>query len=145
MTVGTICSRVVVTVAPSESVLTAARRMAEHRIGTLVVVGEADSTRARGILTDRDVATRCVAARLDPALTPVAKIMSKPPYTIDECVGVEEALASMAGRAVRRLIVITKDGQFIGLLSLDDVLTLMVGENEAIGQLLARQQAGAIA
>lgn len=40
MSVGRICTRVVATAAPDETVREIARRMSEHDVGTLVVVGE---------------------------------------------------------------------------------------------------------
>ena len=66
MSVGRICSRVVATASGSETIRTAARRMADHDVGTLVVVGNSHPMPATGIVTDRDLAIRCIAGRLDP-------------------------------------------------------------------------------
>ncbi|MFG0327335.1 MAG: CBS domain-containing protein, partial [Phycisphaerales bacterium JB037] len=66
--------------APMETVLEAAKRMNELRIGALVVVepasrGEEAGTVA-GILTERDILTRVVAAGRDPARTRIADVMT---------------------------------------------------------------------
>jgi CBS domain-containing protein len=70
MSVGRICVREVWVASPEESVATAARRMAEHDVGTLVVVDE--HRHPLGMLTDRDVTLRCVAAGRPPPPTPGA-------------------------------------------------------------------------
>jgi CBS domain-containing protein len=74
MTIGSICCREVDTAAPHESVRTAAQRMSTRGVGTLVVTDAQD--RAVGILTDRDVTVRVVAARRDPESTRVSEVMT---------------------------------------------------------------------
>jgi CBS domain-containing protein len=134
MTIGRLCTREVVLADPDESVLEAARRMRDADVGTLVVV---DAERCPvGILTDRDVALRAVAEALDPAHTPVASVMSVPVTRVSEATPIEDALARMAGAAVRRLVVVDEGGRLAGLVALDDVLDLLVDEVGSIGRLL---------
>ena len=66
MSVGRIASQVVAVAAPGESVRVAAHRMAVNYVGTLVVVDTQDPSQPVGMLTDRDIAVRCVAGELDP-------------------------------------------------------------------------------
>lgn len=132
-----ICSRVVVTALPEELVRVAARRMAEHEVGTLVVVTDADH--AAGIVTDRDIALRCVAAGLDPDKTSVSKIMTQPLRSIDENVPVEDAIMRMAEAGARRLVVTGEHDQLVGILSLDDVVGVLLEEIAPVGRLLERQ------
>ncbi len=139
MTAGTICSRVVATASPQETIRAAARRMAEHEVGTLVVLEGSDG-RPTGMLTDRDVALRCVAAGLDPDREVVASIMTHPVQAVDEHAGVETAIAKMATAGTRRLAVVNELGRLVGVLSLDDILDLLTRETGAIGRLLAKQQ-----
>jgi CBS domain-containing protein len=134
MSVGKICSRVVVTASPSESVLAVARRMKEQKVGTVVVVSEAAKPLA--ILTDRDVVLRCVAAELSAKDTPVSAIMSREIKSVDESASIEQALRAMAGGGTRRLIVTGELGVLRGVLALDDVLELIAEEAESIGKLL---------
>lgn len=140
MSVGERCSRIMATAWPKESVRVAAQRMAEHDVGTLVVVDPDGSTQALGIVTDRDVTTRCVAGNLDPDRTPVSRVMTRPVHTIDEHASIEDALAKMAVAGTRRLVVIGGGKAALGIVSLDDVLDMLTEENAAIGHLLEKQK-----
>ena len=140
MSAGTVCSRLVVIASPAETVRAAARRMAEHGVGTIVVLEGDGSSRAVGILTDRDVAVRRVAGGLDPDTTPVGKVMTSPVEFVDEHTPIEEAVAAMARGATRRLVVTDQDFRTVGILTLDDVLDDMIGEARSIGRLLEKQR-----
>jgi CBS domain-containing protein len=140
MTAGQLCSRIVASVAPDESVRVAALRMAEFDVGTLVVLKENRGSHATGVVTDRDIALRCIAERLDPSETPVSEIMTTPVQTVGDGVSIEEAIATMASAGTRRLIVTGEGNRVAGILSLDDVLALMVRQTAAIGRLLEKQQ-----
>lgn len=139
MSVGRICSRMVATAWPNERVRAAAHRMAQQEVGTLVVVEGDGAGEAVGIVTDRDIALRCVAAGLDPDQATVAQIMTKPVKAIDENVSVEEAIARMAEKGTRRLIVTGEGKRLVGVLSIDDVVGLLVEEAGPIGRLLEKQ------
>ncbi len=140
MSAGTICSRVVATAAPNETVRVAAQRMAEHEVGTLVVLGGDGGTQAVGILTDRDVVLRVVAAGLDADRVPVSQIMTTPVHSVDESTPLEHALERMATVATRRLVVTGETARPVGILSLDDALGLLTAEAGAIARLLEKQQ-----
>ncbi|HUL04347.1 MAG TPA: CBS domain-containing protein [Gemmatimonadales bacterium] len=140
MSAGRICSRVVVTALPGELVRVAARRMAEHDVGTLVVIKDKVSREAIGIVTDRDIAIRCVADGLDPDQSLVSTIMTTPARAIDEDMPIEHAITRMAEAKARRLIVTGKESDLVGILSLDDVLSLLADEVSPIGRLLESQE-----
>jgi CBS domain-containing protein len=140
MSVGRICSRVVVTVSSNESIRVAAQRMAEKDVGTLVVVDPNRVSEAVGIITDRDLAIRCIGGGLDPDQTQVSKVMTAPVQSVDEETSIEEALSRMAGAATRRLVVTGTGRSLVGILSLDDVLELLVEEAASIGRLLEKQR-----
>ena len=76
MSAGRICVRSVHVASPEESVLEAARRMRDADVGTLIVVD--DSRSPVGMLTDRDLALRCLAADRDPNTTRVDAVMTAP-------------------------------------------------------------------
>lgn len=120
----------------AESIREAAVRLRDGEVGTLVVLDEAGCP--IGILTDRDVAVRCVATGRDPATATVGELMSHPPVLVQEATPIEDALERMAGAATRRLVVVGDDGKLVGLLALDDVLELLVEETRSIGKLLRR-------
>jgi CBS domain-containing protein len=96
----------------------AARKMKERGVGALVV---SDHDRTVGILTDRDIVVRVVAAGGTPTETTVAAAMT--PQVL-ECSADEElegAVARMERGAVRRLVVVDADARPVGMLSIDDI------------------------
>jgi CBS domain-containing protein len=128
---------VVYTTTPNEKARFAARRMQEHNVGTLVVVDLGG--KAIGLLTDRDVAMRCVAESRDCESTPVSEIMTSPVTLVEEDTAIETAVQKMAASQVRRLVVVDEHNRLAGLLSLDDVLDLLIEESESIGMILHAQ------
>ncbi|HEX9893953.1 MAG TPA: CBS domain-containing protein [Gemmatimonadales bacterium] len=139
MSVGRICSRIVVTATPGESVRAGARRMAEHGVGTLVILSADGANRAIGFVTDRDITLRCVAGNLDPDHTPLSGVMSHPVRSVHEDTPIEEAILEMSRGAIRRLVVTGAEDRPVGILSLDDVLDLLIGEFGPVRKLLERQ------
>lgn len=140
MPIGNICSRVVVTVPQTESVIAAARLMEEHDVGTVVILERNGANRALGLVTDRDIVLRCVAHALNPETTPVNEVMTTPAQTVDEDTSLEEALAQMVSVGARRLVVTAKGQGVVGILSLDDLLDQLVLDARAVGRLLEQQR-----
>lgn len=134
MSVGKICVRIVQVAAPEENLRQAACRMREADVGTLVVLD--GDRRPLGILTDRDLALRCVAEGRDPAATRVDEVMTSPLVCVDETTPIEDALTRMLQVPARRLGVTDAEGGLVGLLALDDVLELLAEEVATIGRLL---------
>lgn len=134
MTAGRICVRSVQTAAPDETVRQAARRMAQARVGSLVVVGP--DQRPLGILTDRDLVLRCVADERNPDETQVGEVMTAPVDRVHESTPIETALSRMEGVDSRRLVVVDDEDRLAGLLALDDVLELLAEEAATIGRLV---------
>jgi CBS domain-containing protein len=86
---------------PGESVLEAARRMRERRVGTLVIVD--DVGKPVGLVTDRDLVLRVVAAGGDPRAISVGEVMTERPKTVTESTPIESALSLMRSASFRRL------------------------------------------
>ena len=137
MSVARICLREVDLAEARESVLEAARRMRDRRVGTLVIVD--DSGKPVGLLTDRDLALRVVAAGGDPRAISVGEVMTEHPKTVSERTPIESALSLMRSGSFRRLPVVNEDGKLVGIVSLDDVLSLLAEEFVLIGRLLERE------
>lgn len=95
----------------------AARLMAKENIGLLPVLQKG---RLTGVVTDRDLATRCMGAGLDPARTPLKKIMTKKVYAARPEETIMEASRAMAQHRVRRLPVCREDS-VVGILSVSDL------------------------
>ena len=136
MSAGSICSREVDTANYSETVLDAARRMRDRQVGALIVV---DDMTPVGILTDRDLTVRVLAAGLDPQATRVSEVMTPSPTTIREDDAIQAGVSYMRAGRFRRLPVVGHNGRLVGILAIDDVLELVAGELADIGQLLKRE------
>ena len=109
--------------APATSVQEAARQMAEA--GATCVVVELDD--GLGIVTDRDIRTRVVAAGAGPE-TPLSDVMTAPAWTVAADRTATEALLEMLDQGIRHLPVLTAGRRLLGVL--DDV-DLMANERRA--------------
>ena len=137
MTVERICTCEVDTARRDESTQAAARRMQDRNVGTLIVLDTDD--RPVGIVTVRDLAIRVVAAAVDPYATTVGEVMTAAPRTVTQSTPIEDALVIMRHHACRRLPVVNADGRLYGLLSLDDVLSLLAEEFAHVAKLLTAE------
>jgi CBS domain-containing protein len=95
------------------SVQEAARAMAESDC-RVVLIGEDGAV--EGMLTERDVLIRVVAAGLPPGGTAVSSVMSAELFTCREDQAVDEAAAEMAEHRVSQLPVLDREGRLVGLL-----------------------------
>ncbi len=108
----------IITVGQLEPVTAAARLMRRHNLGALPVCD--DSGRLRGVITDRDITTRCVAGDLDPASTAIREIMSRGVTTCRPDDDADDVLRIMSAGLIRRLPV-TNGSKVIGMVSLADL------------------------
>ena len=102
----------------SETVDVAARSMARYNIGAMPVCG-ADG-KLCGVLTDRDLVTRCLAAGRQPEQTIVADVMSGNVVSAQPDMDVAVAAHLMGRLQVRRLPVV-ENGALCGMVSLGDL------------------------
>ncbi len=137
MSVGRICTRYVDLADAEETVQAAARRMAERKVGTLVILNRADEP--IGIVTDRDLVVRVLAQGKDPHQTRVEEVMTRSLTTVSEATPIEHALAIMRAGGFRRLPVTAGDGTLAGLVSLDDILSLLAEEFFSVGTLVEKE------
>jgi uncharacterized membrane protein/CBS domain-containing protein len=113
-----IMSRGTECVSASDTLETAARRMAEEGVGALPICGEDD--RLKGMLTDRDIVVKAIARGKDVVRTLVSELAEGKPVTIGADDSVHETLATMERAQVRRLPVI--DGhRLVGIISAADI------------------------
>ncbi len=115
-----VARRAPVTAPVTATIREAARRMAEHRISSVIVVGEGGEP--AGIVTDRDLREKVVAAGLDPAAG-VGEIMSAPLIGIEAGEHCFEALLEMMRRGVHHLAVL-KAGRLSGVVTHHDLMVL---------------------
>jgi CBS domain-containing protein len=117
----------------NDSVLEAARRLAELGVGSLPICGEDD--RLKGMLTDRDIVVKVLARGKDPASTRAGELGAGDgrTVTIGADDSVDEALHTMARYQVRRLPVI--DGRrLVGIVAQADVARNI--SDEQVGELV---------
>ncbi len=108
----------VLSTVPETSVLDAALLMNEHKIGCLVVT---EAGRVAGIITERDVLQKVVAARVDPAKAKVGEVMTNPVYCCRRATELEEARYIFKTRRIRHLPVVDEEGMLQGLISIGDL------------------------
>jgi len=137
MTIASICTRLPETISAKDTVLVAAKQMLEHDVGSLVVTDA--KGQPEGIVTDRDIVTRCVAEELSASKAKVGDVMTGEVQTVLEDESIEWALEKMADKEVRRLVVVNGAGRVAGIVSLDDFLERIVEATEDVGRLLRRQ------
>ena len=104
--------------APGQTIRDVARMMAEIDAGVLPV-GEND--RLVGMITDRDITVRAVAAGKGPE-TPVREVMSTDQvlYCFEDD-DVAEVAENLAEQQVRRLPVLNREKRLVGIISLGDI------------------------
>ena len=118
MQVKDLMSSHLITVDREETVAAAARLLSRHNVGALPVT--AGGGKLVGMLTDQDIAVRCVAANFDPNITRVRSVMSAGTVTIPAEESGLKAAKTMGKHQVRRLPV-TSGGRLVGMLSQADL------------------------
>jgi CBS domain-containing protein len=118
-------SRSVFALPPTATAMEAARLMAKNRIGAMLVLEEGG--RLLGIFTERDLMTRVIVAGLDPAGTPLERVMTREVYTAVAETKVSEVRREIQARHIRHLPVL-QAGRVIGMLSLRDLLRADLAE-----------------
>jgi CBS domain-containing protein len=101
-----------------DTLTTAAERMRELDVGALPICGDDD--RLHGIITDRDIVLKCVAAGADPAKMTAGELAQGKPYFVDAGSDVEEVLSVMEEHQIRRVPVIDEH-RVVGMISEADI------------------------
>lgn len=117
MEIKDIMSKSVVAVHPNESVEVAARTMTHYNIGILPVC---TNGKLCGVITDRDIVTRCLAANRQPSDTQIRQIMTQQVTTAKPDMQIGVAAHLMGRMQIRRLPVV-EDGKLCGMVSLGDM------------------------
>jgi CBS domain-containing protein len=120
----------VAVVSPDSAIAEAARAMRDEDAGFVPVV---DDGRLVGVVTDRDIVLRCIAADdpIDPRRGEVAEVMSTAVVTIAPEDDLDEAADAMARNGVRRLAVVTNGGELVGVLSHGNLVQATNGSGPA--------------
>jgi CBS domain-containing protein len=122
----------VISVTPETPVLEVIRLMAEHGIGSVLVMRDGQLL---GIATERDYARKVILKGRSSQSTPVSEIMSSPVVTIPPDKPIQSCMRMVTQRRIRHLPVV-EDGMVIGLVSIGDLLkTLIEDQQHEIEQL----------
>ncbi len=107
-------------ISPTETVDVAARMLTRYHIGAMPVC----TARGKlcGMVTDRDIVTRCLAAGKHPANTLVREVMTSRVLAVQPDMDAGVAAGLMGRQQVRRLPVV-ENGDIKGMLSLGDIAT----------------------
>jgi CBS-domain-containing membrane protein len=119
-------------VSSGASVRDAAVKMKTLDVGLIPVC---DGYRLRGMVTDRDITIRAIAAGRDPINTKVEEIMSTDIAYCLQDQGIDEAVSLMEARQIRRLPILDQEQRLVGLVSLGDI-AVHFGDRELVGETL---------
>jgi CBS domain-containing protein len=120
--------RRVVTIDGHHSVLDAAMLMADEFVGSAVIT---ESSKIVGIFTERDLMMRVVGKKRDPAMVSIKDVMTRDVVTVSPKDTAVTCLNLMKTHRCRHLLVFDGD-EFIGIVSLRDMVALMMEEKEQL-------------
>jgi CBS domain-containing protein len=106
---------------PDANLREVARLMVEHDCGEIPVVDSRDSMRPIGVVTDRDITCRVVAAGRNPLELTAADCMSSPVICVTPDTDLDECCNLMEDNQVRRVPVVDESGSCCGIVSQSDV------------------------
>jgi CBS domain-containing protein len=124
----------VLSIHPDATVIQAALRMNEHRVGSLVVTDADDQI--VGMFTERDVLTRVVGEHRDPATTLVSDVMTTEVACCRPETSIDEARSAMKNRRIRHMPVIDDNQHVHGLISIGDLNAHLANSQEQTIHLL---------
>jgi CBS domain-containing protein len=119
---------------PDASLQEAAQKMKGLDVGPLPVC---TGDRLEGMLTDRDIAVRAVAEGRDPRTTKVHEVMTSEVVYAFEDQDVAEATRLMEQHQIRRVVVLNRTKQLVGIVSIGD-LAVHTGDERQAGKTLER-------
>lgn len=141
--IGLICQRDVATIGESDDLTAAAKRMREEHVGYLIVAEPDALDKAHkpvGVLTDRDIVVAVVARGVDPGTLKVGDVMTRKPVVITEDDSIEDSVREMRRIGVRRMPVIGRSGNLVGVVSIDDILETLADELGNIAGTIRNEQ-----
>ncbi|MEO7099422.1 MAG: CBS domain-containing protein [Luteolibacter sp.] len=103
---------------PQSTLIDIASRMRDMDVGIIPVC---EGKEMRGVITDRDIVIRAMVMGLNPAMTLAEQVMSVDVTCCFEDQDVGEAVALMEEKQIRRLVVLNRENQLVGMISLGDI------------------------
>jgi len=135
-----LCNREVITATRDMSIPDAARLMRDRHVGSLVVTDTSeDRVMPVGILTDRDIVIEMVAKDIALNEVTVGDIMTCAVLKVTEDDNIFDVAQRMRARGVRRVPVISRLGELIGIIAADDILELLSEELSLLARITTRE------
>ncbi|MDF2691207.1 MAG: hrp1 3 [Gammaproteobacteria bacterium] len=138
MKISEICHTDVVCIDQNAMAEEAAKLMEKSRIGSLIAI-EQSSRKPIGIITDRDIVTKVVAAGNDPKNTKVSEFMSSDLYTENQNTDIAEIINVMKEKGIRRVPIVDNENKLCGIVSLDDLCLMVDKEQDNIADIIRKQ------
>lgn len=113
----------------TESLADAARLMWENDCGVLPIIK--DGRKVVGLITDRDICMASGMKRANPAEISVEQVMTGQVFSVNAEDEIAQALQTMQEHKIRRLPVVSADGELEGILSMNDIV-LKAGESNGL-------------
>ena len=126
--VGEIMTRSVAVVQQDDTLQQAAQKMKTLNIGSLPVC---DGDAMVGVVTDRDITVRAVAAGMLPQEARVSSVMTADVHWCSENDSIQQAMELMGEAQVRRLAVLDENRRIVGVVSLGDLATRQSAHTDA--------------
>lgn len=106
---------------PQANLEEVAEMMVQYDCGAIPVI-DPGSNKALGLITDRDIVCRAVAAHKNPAGVTAEQVMSEPVAAVTPQSTLDECLAKMEAAQMRRMLVVDESGKLCGLVSQADIV-----------------------
>jgi predicted transcriptional regulator len=135
-----LCNRQVVTASRDMTIPDAARLMRDKHVGSLVITDTNDGmVMPVGILTDRDIVVEIVSRDISLNEVTVGDIMTYALLKVTEDENIFDVAQRMRARGVRRVPVISRLGELIGIIAADDILELLSEELSLLSRITSRE------
>ncbi len=108
---------------PGDTVVKAAQLMKRENVGAIPVIENQQTQKLVGIVTDRDLALKIVAAGRDAKSTQVGAVMTRKVVTCHPEDDLQKALDAMSEHQLRRIPIVDKDNKILGIIAQADVAT----------------------
>jgi CBS domain-containing protein len=106
---------------PTTKLSEVAKLMVDYNCGEIPVVKSREDPELVGVITDRDICCRAIAAGKNPASVAASEVMSSPVFSITADQDLAKSCKTFSDKEVRRLPVVDKKNHVIGILSLADL------------------------
>jgi len=121
---------------PDATCQEAASLMRDENVGAVVV---AENGEPLGVVTDRDLVIRVIAAGEPADELCLRDVMSGEPIFLGDVRELDQVLATMREEGIRRIPIVNEEGQLEGLVAMDDMLLLIADQLGALAEVVRKE------